>query len=76
MLRRFALTGDVSESTRCAEEGCGEDPVDEMELEVGFGVARLGVGVNDVVLVDMRRRFDTGEFCVAGIKLFPNLPVL
>ena len=40
MLHRFAYSGDVSESTRCTEEQCGEDPVDEMKREVGFGVAR------------------------------------
>ena len=76
MLRRFALTGDVSESCARAEEECGEDLIDEMDLEVDFkfGVSRFGVKAIEV-LVDMRRRFDTGESCVVtvGIKLLPNL---
>lgn len=67
MLRRLALTGDVSESTCRAEEWRGEDPVDEIVWEVGFGVP---VGA---IEVDIRRRFDTGESCVVGIKLLPNL---
>jgi hypothetical protein len=73
MLRRLALIGDASESTPYAEEECGEDLVDETAAET----ARLGVGVIRVigVLVDMRRRFDTGESCVVGIKLLPDLPV-
>jgi hypothetical protein len=55
MFRRLALAGDVSERAWRAEECCREDPVDEMEWEVGF---ILGVGA---IEVDMRRRFDTGE---------------
>ena len=64
MFRRLALTGDVSESTQCAEEwlGCGEDPVDEPELDADFGVG-----------VDIRRRFDTGKSSFVGIKSLSNL---
>ena len=67
MLCRLALAGDVSESTRCAEERCGEDPADKTKWEVGFGVGAFEV--------DMCRRFDTGESCVTvvGIKSLPNL---
>lgn len=73
MLRRLALTGDVSESSRYAEEECAseEDPVDETELDVGFRVARLVGAIG--VLVDTRRRFGTGESCVVGIKLLPTV---
>ena len=60
MLRKFAFTGDVSESTWCAEEWRGDDPIEE-----GFGVG--------AIRVDIRRRFDTVESCVVGVKLLPDL---
>ena len=57
MFRRLALAGDVSERAWRAEECCGEDPVDNSEMEWEVGLI-LGVGA---IEVDMRRRFDTGE---------------
>lgn len=62
MLRRLALVGDVSGSIWHAEERLGrrEDPVNETKWEVGYGVK-----------VDIRRRFDTGESCVASVGIKP-----